>query len=404
MTTTIAGYCDPRFNAVREAFQTNFDERGEVGASVHVMVRGETVVDLAGGFADEARTRPFTADTLVNFYSVGKAFVALLLLQLVDRNEVRLDDPIAAVWPEFAAEGKGAATIRHALCHRAGVPAIRETLTNDDLWKWERMADALAATAPWFEPGTKHTYHTNTYGHLIGEIVHRISGQLPGERLRSIADPTAADVWFGVPASEHHRCAEVIWAPARGITPGVEFLDEKTATPKSSDNTTPPPVASLAEIDPDVGRMIALGYTNPPGFSSMGVVNTPEWRSAQVPSTNGHGTAKGVARLYDALLTPDRLLSTELRSEAASVQSEGWCPVLAEEATFGLGFKPTTLRRPFGPNPGSFGHFGTGGALGFADPVDGVAFGYVMNHVIPRWQSTRNRTLMDAVYKGLGRA
>jgi CubicO group peptidase (beta-lactamase class C family) len=121
------------------------------------------------------------------------------------------------------------------------------------------------------------------------------------------------------------------------------------------------------------------------------VANTAAWRGAEIPSTNGHGSARGVARLYAALLQPGRLLSTDLLAEATSAQSTGYCPILHEDVTFGLGFKPTVPRRPFGPNPGSFGHFGTGGAVGFADPAGGVAFGYVMNHVIPRWQSTRNR-------------
>ncbi len=147
--------------------------------------------------------------------------------------------------------------------------------------------------------------------------------------------------------------------------------------------------------------MIALGYFNPPGYSSAGVVNSPEWRGAQVPSTNGHGSATGVARLYGALLEPGRLLSSDLLAEATRAQSQGYCPVLGEETSFGLGFKPTVPRRPFGPNPRSFGHFGTGGAVGFADPDADVAFGYVMNHVIPRWQSSRNRALIDAVYGSL---
>jgi CubicO group peptidase (beta-lactamase class C family) len=130
-------------------------------------------------------------------------------------------------------------------------------------------------------------------------------------------------------------------------------------------------------------------------------VNTPAWRSAEVPSTNGHGTASGIARLYGALLEPGRLLSAQLLAEATAPQSEGYCPILGEEVTFGLGFKPTAPRRPFGPNPRSFGHFGTGGAVGFADPDAGIAFGYAMNHVIPRWQSSRNRALIDALYGSL---
>ena len=313
----------------------------------------------------------------INFYSVGKAIVALLALQLVDQGLVGLDDPIASIWPEFAAGGKQHATIRHALCHRAGVPAIRERLTNDDLWNWDRMTTALAATEPWFEPGSRHTYHTNTYGHLVGEIVRRVSGDMPGTRLRAVAKPLGADLWYGVPAAEQHRCADVIWAPSRP-------LDDVELTVLTGE-----------------ALMIASGYFNPPGYASNGVVNTSEWRGAQVPSTNGHGTATGLARFYSALIEPGHLLSPELLAEATSVQSEGFCPVLGEDVEFGLGFTPTSARRSFGTNPRSFGHFGTGGALGFGDPVGGVAFGYVMNHVIPRWQSTRNRALIDALYAAL---
>ncbi len=373
----ISGSCIDAFGAVREAFAANFTERGEVGGAVCVIVDGQVVVDLVGGWADRHRQRPWQPTTVVDFYSVGKAIVGLLLLQLVDAGLIGLDDPIASVWPEFARGGKGAATVRHALSHQAGVPAIREPLTNDDLWQWDRMTAALAATEAWWEPGTRHAYHTNTYGHLVGEIIRRVSGEMPGTRLRTVAEGMDADLWFGVPLPEQHRCAEVIWDSPMGSTT-VE-LDGLTGDP----------------------LLVALGYFNPPGYSSIGVVNTTEWRSAQVPSTNGHGTAAGVARFYAALLEPGRLISPGLLAEATSVQSEGFCPVLGEEMAFGLGFKPTIARRPFGPNPRSFGHFGTGGAVGFADPDAGVAFGYVMNHVIPRWQSSRNRALIDALYRSL---
>ncbi len=374
MDVPISGACDERFVAVRDAFADNFAERGEVGAAVCVLVDGEPVVDLVGGWADEARTRPWQHLTLVNFYSVGKAVVALLLLQLVDEGRVGLDDPIATVWPEFAAAGKQRATIRHALCHRAGVPAIRERLTDDDLWNWSRMTEALAATEPWHEPGSRHVYHTNTYGHLVGEIVRRVSGEMPGSRLRTLAASLGADAHWGLTEAEQQRCAELLWAPATSLDAIDPFTVEGDA------------------------QMPLLSYFNPPGYSSRGVVNTPQWRAAQVPATNGHGTAVGVARLYAAIIGRQPILSADLLAEATRVQSTGPCPVLGEDVTFGLGFTPTSTRRPFGPNPRSFGHFGTGGALGFADPDSGVAFGYVMNHVIPRWQSTRNRALIDAVF------
>ena len=372
----IAGDCDPAFAPVRDAFAANFAEQGEVGAAVCVIRDGVVVVDLVGGWCDSARTRVWTPDTLVDFYSVGKALVALSVLRHVDAGRIGLDDPIASVWPEFAAAGKGGATVRHALCHRAGVPAVHELLTDDDLWSWERMTAAIAATAPWWEPGTRHSYHTNSYGHLVGEIARRVDGAMPHDALRAVAAPLDADVWFGVPEAEQPRCADLLWDPPGG---SIDF--------------------SRYEGDE---LMTMMSYFNPPGYCSAGVVNTPQWRRAQVPATNGHGTARGVARIYAALLEPGLLLSPALLAEATRPQSEGYCPTLGEDVTFGLGFKPTTARRPFGPHPGSFGHFGTGGSLGFADPEAGVAFGYVMNHVIPRWQSTRNRSLMDAVYVSLG--
>jgi CubicO group peptidase (beta-lactamase class C family) len=377
METPISGWCDPAFSPVQAAFEANFAERGEVGAGVSIVVDGLLVVDLVGGWADEARTRVWQPDTIVDFYSVGKAIVSLLALQAVDSGRIGLDDPIASVWPEFGSAGKGQATIRHALCHQAGVPAIRERLTNQDLWDWNRMTSALAATEPWFEPGSRHIYHTNTFGHLVGETVHRATGRMPGDALQAVAEPLGADLWFGVPPSQQHRCAELIWAPPS--TMGVVDFDSLSGE----------------------SLMLALGYFNPPGYSSQGVVNTPEWRAAQVPSTNGHGTALGLARLYSALIEPGRLLSADLLAEATRVQSEGHCPVLAEDVAFGLGFVPTSERRPLGPNPRAFGHFGTGGAVGFGDRDATVGFGYVMNHVIPRWQSTRNRALIDTLYDSL---
>ncbi len=373
----VTGRCDTRFALVEQEFVRNFSERGEMGAAVCVVLDGTTVIDLAGGWRDAGRREPWEHDTLVDFYSVGKAFLALLALQLVDAGEVALDEPLVAVWPEFAVGGKETATLRHALCHRAGVPAIRERLTNEDLWRWDRMTAALAATETWWEPGTRHAYHTNTYGHLIGEVVRRVSGDTCRARLAVVAGPLGADVHVGVPPRERHRCAEVVFEVPTGDGP-----------------------PDFSGLEGDV-LMETLSYFNPPGYSSMGVVNSAPWRGAAVPSTNGHGTARGVARLYAALLEPGRVLSGDLLTEATSAQSTGYCPILHEEVTFGLGFKPTVPRRPFGPNPSSFGHFGTGGAVGFADPDAGVAFGYVMNHVIPRWQSTRNRALIDAVYASL---
>jgi CubicO group peptidase (beta-lactamase class C family) len=304
---------------------------------------------------------------------VGKAIVATLVLAEIDRGGVGIDTPVAEVWPEFGRHGKEWVTIGHALSHRAAVPAIRETLTDDDLFDWETMTSALADTAPWWAPDTRHAYHTNTFGHLVGGIVHHITGDTPGDILRPLADALGADIWFGVPADQHERCARVIW-----------------------DSDLPASVDTRG-LDGDA-LMNVLAHFNPPGYSSVGLANTPEWRSAQIPAAGGHGTARGIARFYAGLLDPGRVLSEPLLDRATQPASSGPCPLLGEDLVFGLGFVPTTQRRPYGPNPGAFGHFGTGGSVGFADPVSGIAFGYAMNHVRPRWQSSRNRALIDTLY------
>ncbi len=377
-TTTVRGRVADGFEAVRDAMVANVADHGEEGAGVCAIVDGSVVVDCWIGHRDARRTTPWTEDTLVDVYSVGKAIVSILVLRLVDEGRIGLDDPVARHWPAFAAGGKEHATVRHALSHRAGVPAIRRQLSNDDLFDFATMTAAVAATEAWWEPGTRHAYHTNTFGHLAGGLLHAVTGQGPGALLATqVAGPLGADVHFGVPDADLDRCADVVWdAPS---------LDLDFAT--------------MASLDGDE-QMTVLGYANPPGYSSMGVVNTTAWRQAEIPSTNGHATARGVATVYQGLLD-GRLLSPDLLDEATRAQSSGWCPTLAQDVTFGLGFQPWTPARPIGRSPSAYGHFGTGGSLGFADPERGIAFGYVMNHVIPRWQSPRNRALVDALYASL---
>lgn len=379
----VGGTFDPRFRAVHDAFAANFD-RGEIGAACTISIGGRVVVDVWGGWADGARSRPWQADTLVNAYSVGKPIVALGVLQLVASGDLALDAPASRWWPELRA-GQQGATVRDVLCHRAGVPAIRQPLTNEALWDWDTMTRAVAATEPWWPPGSRHGYHTNTYGYLTGELAHRVNGMLPAAWLRSaVAGPLGADLGWALTAGEQARCADVVWQS--GVEPGGGW--------------------PVPDGLPDEQAMLVLTYVNPPGLSGIGVVNTPSWRAAQVPSTNLHATARGVARVYAALAAGGRIdgvvvCDGDVLAEAVRPQSEGWCPFLERDATFGLGFQPTRPDRPFGPNEGSFGHYGTGGSLGFADPAAGVAFGYVMNAVRPRWQNPRNRALVEALYSCL---
>jgi CubicO group peptidase (beta-lactamase class C family) len=377
----INGICDPKFEAVREAFAANFAQRGEPGASVAISIGGRPVVDLWGGHADIAQTREWQRDTLVNFFSVSKALCAISACRLVERGHLDLDALVAKLWPEFAQAGKETITPRQVLSHQAGLPAIAEPLPDGAAIEWQTIIHALEKQSPWWTPGTAHGYHVNTFGFLVGEIVRRASGMSIGQFVqREIAEPLGADFYIGVPQAEHHRIAEYRW-------PGTSPIEQGDAS------------------DP-MSKMRWNAYFNPPGFSGAHWVNRAQWREAEVPSTNGHGNARSVARLYSALahggaIDGVRILSESMLREATTEHSHGEDLVSQRPARFGIGFQLTQVERPLGPNPRAFGHFGAGGSLGFCDPDMDMAFGYVTNDMGPRWQNPRNRALIEAVYSSI---
>ncbi|MFI5398272.1 MAG: serine hydrolase domain-containing protein [Candidatus Binatia bacterium] len=378
----ICGSCDARFAGVRSALAQNFREHGEVGAAIAITVEGRPVVDLWAGWVDRDRTRAWQRDTLVNVFSVGKAMAALSLLILVERGQVDLDAPVARYWPEFAARGKGTVTVRMLLGHRAGLPAIRRPLPSLAMYDWELMTSALAEEEPWWEPGRLHGYHVNTFGFLIGEIVRRVSKESIGAFFRrAIARPLDADFHFGIGPEHDDRIADYLFAE------------------------TPPQI--VADDDDDERRfLLGCVYMNPPGLSGPGTVNTRAWRAAEMPSTNGHANARAVARIYSALACEGavdgiRLLRTETIEHAIVEASSGPDVVLRRPSRFGLGFQLTQPVRPLGPNPRSFGHFGAGGSLGFADADARLAFAYTMNQAGPRFQDPRTRALIAAAYASL---
>lgn len=384
MTAPIDGTCDPRFARLRDAFTANFTERAEPGGAIALMVDGRLVCDLWGGHRDAARRHAWSRDTLVNFFSVGKAFTSLVALRLVERGALDLDAPAHRLWPEFGAHGKEEITLRHMLSHQAGLPAIRKDLPDGAMFDWSVMTAALAATAPWWEPGAAHGYHVNTFGYLVGELVRRASGRTVGQVLRDeVAGPLGADVHIGLPSTEHNRAAEFLWPSLLPRKPeGV--LDDETLMKWNT-------------------------YWNPPGISGAGWVNSAEWRAAEIPSTNGHGTARGIARVYSALAAGGSIdgvdiLSPDMLAAAVEEQSFGPDRILERESRFALGFQLPQAERPLGPNAQAFGHFGAGGSLGFCDPAARVAFGYVTNDMGPRWQNPRNKVLLAAIYESLAAA
>ncbi|HSV07952.1 MAG TPA: serine hydrolase domain-containing protein [Candidatus Binatus sp.] len=381
IAATIHGECRSRFGAVRDAFAANFAAGREVGASFAAIVGGNLVVDLWGGHADAARTRPWERDTIVNVFSTSKAMTALCAHILVDCGQLDVDAPVARYWPEFAMAGKHAITTRHLLTHSAGLAAIRQPLPSAALYDWTRMTSALAAEEPWWEPGSASGYHALTYGYLVGEVVRRITGATLGTFFRDeVARRLSADFHIGLPASEDARVAEMVPPTAQ----------ETAATP-------------AAAVDPESLLGKVLG--NP--LVRAEFANRPEWRRAEIPAANGHGNARSVARVMALLacggaLDGVRLLSERTLAAAIAEQRHARDLVLPLAMRWGLGFMLSSPQLPLGPNPRTFGHGGWGGSLGIADLDAGVSWAYVMNKMSPGTTGdTRVAGMLAALYGSL---
>ncbi|UXY25925.1 serine hydrolase domain-containing protein [Streptomyces sp. HUAS TT20] len=381
----VHGHCDARFAAVRLAFEENFRDRDELGAAVAVTVDGETVVDLWGGWADAARTRAWERDTVVNVWSTTKGPTALCAHILADRGLLDLDAPVAAYWPEFAAAGKEKVLVRHLLSHRAGLAGLREPHSLEQLYDWELTTTRLAATEPWWEPGTVSGYHALTYGHLVGEVVRRVSGLRPGAFLeREVTGPLGIDFTIGLPPAESGRAAELVHP--RAVNAGEQ-------------------AAIFSQLTPTV----IAALTNP--LAGAAEANTPAWRAAEIPAANGHGTARAVAALYGVFAGRGtyggrRILSAEAAERVR--EGQGSCRDLVlgagfeHETEIGLGLWLSGPNGSYGPDPRAFGHDGFGGSCGLADPDAGVSMGYTMNRMGPHIaDDPRKMALVDALYRAL---
>lgn len=388
----IEGTCEPTFEPLREAFARNFAEHNEVGAAVSIAFDGRVAVDLWAGHQDAERTVPWSADTLVNVWSIGKAVTATCLLQLVERGLVELDQPVARYWPEFAQAGKAAITVRTLMAHAAGLPAVAKPLPPAyNLDNWDGMCDALAAQEPFWEPGTAFGYHTNTFGFLLGEIVRRVDGRTIDRYLQEeIARPLGASFYFGFGSDfDPSVAAWIPYVPPPGEASERPWLERDPATLTG---------VELARV---------LAYRNPPGDPEAGV-NSRRWRAAVYPSTSGHGNARACARIFGALASGGafdghHMLEQRLIEEALAIHSDGDDVILGRPNRFGLGFQLTNPGiRPLGPGPRSFGHYGNGALLAFADPDNQLAFAYVCNRAGRSWRDPRNIALVDAAYASIG--
>lgn len=397
---TTSGSCDARFSQVREEFERNFAERGELGAAVCVMVDGEVVVDLWGGSAHEDGAA-WESDTVVPVYSCTKGATALCAHVLADRGQLDFDAPVAAYWPEFAENGKADVPVRMLLNHQAGLAAIREPLPDKGYADWELVTGLLAAQAPLWEPGTRSGYHALTIGHLVGEVVRRITGRTVGQFFReAVAGPLRADFWIGLPEDEEHRVAQSI---AADIPTDLAKLPVFFRTAL----TDPTSIPGLVVLN-------SGGFLLPAPTAER-QINTRTFHAAEFPSVNGISNGRGLATMYRPLALDGSVDGTRVASSAQIVQMSQVASASAIDATIGiptrwtLGFHTGGDNRALGEGsslilaPGAFGHCGMGGSAGFADPGARMSFGYTMTK-----QGTgivvdsRAQSLIDAVYRGLG--
>ena len=376
----INGTVAPGWEGVHTAFAANFDERGDVGAAVCVYVGGVPVVDLWGGVADQRTGRPWERDTVVGVFSSTKGVTAVGANLAIERGLLDPAAPVAAYWPQFAVNGKEAITVGDVLSHRAGLPLVEGTFTLDEALSWDPIVEALAAGAPVWAAGTQHGYHMRTFGWLVGELLRRTTGRSPGTFVREeVLDPLGADFWIGLPASEEQRVAALV-------------------------PPNPSPKAALAVLGESV--LIARVFSNPSDlFDYDEMWNSRALHAAELPSSNGIGSARALAQVYasciGAGLDGRRTLTDSTVEAATTVRSQGPDAVLMVETCFGLGFM---LGQSFGAAnpPTAFGHAGAGGSLAFADPASGLAFAYVMNDL--RFDPSgdpRSEALVRAAFAGL---
>lgn len=373
----IQGYCDKKFLSVKEAFADNFDQGLEVGAAFAATIDGQFVVDIWGGYANEARTKPWERDTIICVFSTTKVMTSICALMLIDRGLLDPDAPVARYWPEFAQAGKENVLVRHIMSHTAGLPALDQPVPMETLYDWNKTVSLLAAEKPWWEPGKEWGYHAFTFGHLVGEVVRRITGKTLGTFFRDeVAIPLKADFHIGLPEEHEPRVAEMI----------------------------PPP-----ELKPgDIGYLPAGSQQyramNFPIFSALDSRNRA-FRAAEIPGANGTGNARSVARVASTVacggeLDGLRLLGIPTIEKALEDQYYGTSPNWLLPIRFGLGFGLTSKELPIGPNSRVLFWGGYGGSAVVMDLDAKMAFSYVMNKM-GNGLNPRILSLLGALYGSL---
>lgn len=393
------GWTAPGFEGVRAAFDANFANGSEIGAAFSAYHRGNKVADLWGGVADADTGAPWQEDTLMLVFSTTKGATAVCANRLIEQGLLDPEAPVSTYWPAFARNGKEEITVGHILSHQAGLAWVDGEMTAAEALSWEPVIEALENQRPGWEPGTKHGYHATTFGWLVGEVIRRVAGRSVGSYFADeVAGPLGLDFWIGLPEEQEPRVGSLV----SFIPPGVS-LESMMAVAAGE----PDPVLEMFKMF--LGPETPLGKALfAPGFAlaDADIWNSRAMRAAEVPAANGVTDARSVARMYAACIGEVdgvRLLSAGQAHAAAQRRTEGPNFILMDmDVQFGLGFMVHSSAIPLG-GENSFGHFGAGGSLGWADPDAELSVGYVMNRMdIGLAGDNRSLELVKACYDAIG--
>ncbi|WP_329122152.1 serine hydrolase domain-containing protein [Streptomyces sp. NBC_01465] len=373
--TRIHGTYHPRFQPLIDELSRRIDAGDEVGASLAAVHEGEMVLDVWGGWTDESRTTEWAEDTVTNVWSSTKTVVSLAALMLVDRGLLDVHEKVAHYWPEFAAAGKQDIEVRHLLSHTSGLSGWDQPAAMEELYDWDRATARLAAQAPWWEPGTASGYHALTFGHLIGEVVRRITGKPLREFVaEEIAGPVGADFTIGLPADQYHRVSPVI--------------------------PPPPQDFDIVALGPD--HLTFKTFAGPPLDATASW--TDGWRGADIGAANGHGNARSLARIQSALSHDGtacgvKLLGRETVDLVFEEQYAGPDLVFGVPVRFGVGYGlAEQATRPHLPDHRICFWGGWGGSMVLNDVDARSTFTYVMNKMQPGMLGSANGIAYSSTY------
>jgi CubicO group peptidase (beta-lactamase class C family) len=365
----VQGFVAAGFEPVRDEFARNFAERVEVGAACAVYYRGECVVDLWGGHRDMERTKPWNESTSVLVLSATKGIAAMVMAMARARGLFALDEPIATYWPEFAQAGKQDVTVRQLLAYSAGLAVVDEPITPELLRDTDRLDEALARQAPAWTPGRRHGYHPITLGHFQSALLRRVDGRSVGEFLRD-------ELTRGHDATFHI-----------GLPDDVDTDDIATHNRRRDEDPAPHvpkiPAEFLAELTRPDG--ICLPAFNNPVIGDASELGAEPWSRLDMPSVNGIGQARAMAKLYGLFATRSSTLGLtakhcdELEATPAPPADGTADLVLGIRSSYSLGFWKPSAGWRFGTDARAYGTPGGGGSMGLADPATETGFAYVMN-------------------------